>query len=106
MAKSNSGRGTKGEAIRQILTENPKTATKAIVASLAEKGVNVSKNHVYYIKSRMRQKKRRQKREKAAETTRTTAMPNPAQAVAKVKSLARELGGLKNLKQLVDVLAE
>jgi hypothetical protein len=77
-----------------------------VVEALAAKGTKVSANHVYLIKTKMKMKKRRQKREKAAATTRSTGMPNPAQAVTKVRVLARELGGLGNLKQLVDVLSE
>jgi hypothetical protein len=31
---------------------------------------------------------------------------NPVEVVLKVKALAREIGGIRNLKQLVDALAE
>src|SRR5436190_1540038 len=106
MAKANGAPGTKAEAVTAYLAENPKAKSKDVIAALAAKGLSVSENHVYFIKSKLRGKRRHEERERAAEVTRGTAMPNPAQAVAKVKGLARELGGLKNLKQLVDVLAE
>jgi hypothetical protein len=104
MAKSKLG--TKADAIREILKSDPNTPTRMVVDQLAEKGIKVHPNHVYLVKSKMKQRKRRQKREKVAATTRSTGIPNPAVAVTKVKTLALELGGLKNLKQLVDVLSE
>ena len=54
----------------------------------------------------MKSRKRRQVRANAAAMTQRNGTPNPAMAVTKVKTLARELGGLENLKQLVDVLSE
>jgi hypothetical protein len=108
MAKSSAnGEGSnKADAIRGILAERPKATVKEVHAAMAAKGLTVSENHIYFIKSKMRDRKSRRRRAKAAETTRAAGMPNPALAVTKVKTLARELGGLKNLKQLVDVLAE
>jgi transposase len=106
MAKIAKKSGTKADRIREILAAEPQTPTREVVEALATKGVKVSPNHVYLIKSKMKMKKRRQKREKAAAVIQRTGTPNPAQAVTKVKALALELGGLKNLKQLVDVLSE
>ena len=106
MAKTAKKSATKADRIREILTAEPQTPTKEVVEALATKGVKVSPNHVYLIKSKMKMKKRRQKREKAAAVIQRTGTPNPAQAVTKVRTLALELGGLKNLKQLVDVLSE
>jgi hypothetical protein len=98
--------GTKADAIREILTADPNTKTKDVVAQLTAKGMKVSDNHVYLIKSKMKARKKRQVRANAVAVTQRNGTPNPVQAVTKVKTLARELGGLKNLKQLVDVLSE
>jgi hypothetical protein len=49
---------------------------------------------------------RRQKREQAAAFSRNAGVHNPAMAVTKVRELARDLGGMAILKQLVDVLSE
>lgn len=106
MAKTAKQSSTKADLIRAILAEEPKTPTREVVEALATKGVKVSANHVYLIKSKMKMKKRRQKREKVVAATRSSGMPNPAQAVTKVRVLALEIGGLRNLKQLVDVLSE
>jgi hypothetical protein len=101
------GDGTnKADMVREILAHNPKATVKEVQKMMAERGLTVSENHVYFIRSKLRDQKNRRKRAAAAETTRATGMPNPATAVSKVKALARELGGLRNLKQLVDVLAE
>jgi chemotaxis response regulator CheB len=98
--------GTKADAIRAILTANPTTKTNDVVAKLAQNGLQVSPNHVYLIKSKMKSRKRRQVRANAAALTQRNGTPNAATAVSKVKLLARELGGLKNLKDLVEVLSE
>jgi hypothetical protein len=98
--------GSKADAIREILKTDPRTPTKVVLDQLAGKGMKVSANHVYLIKSKMKQKKRRQIRENAAAVVRMNGTPNPAMAVRNVKTLALQLGGLRNLKQLVDVLVE
>jgi hypothetical protein len=41
-----------------------------------------------------------------AAVTQLNRAPNSVPAVTKVKELARELGGVKNLKQPVDALSE
>ena len=43
---------------------------------------------------------------KVAESSRQTGSKNPVEVVLRVKDLAREVGGIKNLKMLVDLLAE
>lgn len=106
MANTAKKSATKADRIREILAVEPHTPTKEVVDALATKGVKVSANHVYLIKSKMKMKRRRQVRAKVAAVTQRNGTPNPAQAVKKVKLLALELGGLKNLKQLVDVLSE
>jgi len=103
---NNDGGVSKAESIRQVLKEAPAAATKDVVATLAGRGVRVSANHVYLIKSKMKQRRRRQKRERVAEASRKTPAANPIELVARVKGLAREVGGISNLKQLVDLLAE
>src|SRR3954464_5721612 len=119
-----SGNGTpinKSQAIRDFLTGNPAADTKAVVAGLAEKGVKVAPTLVYFIKSKRRQAdrrgqagpggragppNRRAKRGRVAESSRQTGSRNPVEVVLRVKDLAREVGGIKNLKLLVDLLAD
>lgn len=96
----------KSQAIRDIFAANPNADSKTVISALAEKGIKVSPTMVYYVRSKQRQAKRKAKRERVAESSRKTAVSNPVELVLRVKDLAREVGGVKNLKQLVDVLAE
>ena len=107
-AKESSGNGkvNKSQAIRDFYSTNPRADTKTVVAGLADRGVKVSPTMVYYIKSKLGQAKRKARREKMAESSRRSGASNPVEIVLRVKDLAREVGGVKNLKQLVDLLAE
>lgn len=104
MTKGATGSGNakvnKSQAIREMFTQDPKMESKAVIDSLAGRGVKVSPTMVYYVRSKMKQAKRKEKRDRVAATT------NPVELVLRVKDLAREVGGIKNLKQLVDLLAE
>jgi hypothetical protein len=109
MVKKNSGgngKGNKSDAIREHLAQFPKAKSSEIVAALAEKGIKVAPSLIYFVKSKQRQAKQRAKRDKVAASSRESGAANPVEVVLRVKDLARELGGIKNLKQLVDLLAE
>ena len=106
--KAPSDNGTpinKSQAIRDFLAANPNSDTKTVVAGLAEKGVKVAPTLVYFIKSKQRQAKRRAKRVRAEESSRQTTA-DPVALVRKVRGLGHEVGGIRNLKKLVDLLAE
>ena len=96
----------KSQAIRDVLAADPKLGTKDVIARLAEQGVKVGPPLVYFIKSKQNQAKRRAKRERVAESSRQAGSKNPVEIVLRVKDLSREVGGIKNLKMLVDLLAE
>src|SRR5687768_8297629 len=104
MAKN--GKVNKSQAIRDVLAAEPKADSKTVIETLAGKGIKVSPTMVYYIRSKDRQAKRRAKRARVTESTRQSLARNPVELVARVKDLGRELGGMKQLKQLVDLLAE
>jgi hypothetical protein len=108
MAKKATAEGrpnNKSEAIREALAQNPQSTSKEIIALLAGKGVKVAPTLVYYVKSKQKLAKRRQKRERVAAASRSTASSNPVELVLRVKDLSREVGGIGNLKMLVDLLA-
>ena len=106
-AASGNGKSTnKSKAIREALAENPQARSQEIVAVLAAKGLKVAPTLVYYVKSRQNVARRKAKRERASEASRTRAESNPVEMVLRVKDLARDVGGFQSLKQLVDVLAE
>jgi hypothetical protein len=96
----------KSQAIRDLFNEDPKMDSKTVLARLAEQGITVSPAMIYLVRSKMKQAKRRAKREKVVASSRMTGSQNPAELVIRVRELAREVGGYTNLKQLVDVLAE
>jgi hypothetical protein len=104
MAKTKSG--SKAAIIREILGADPRTPTKDVIARAAEKGIKVSANHVYFIKGTMKKRKPGRRGRTAATGAPADGTPSPVQAVTKVKALAQELGGLKNLRQLVGLLSE
>jgi hypothetical protein len=106
MAKAKGEAGNKSAAIRALLSENPKMPVRDVVAQLAGRGIAVRPNLVYFVKGRMRTTQRRQQRRQAAEAGQRPGEVNPVALVRKVKTLAQEVGGIRNLKQLVDLLAE
>ena len=91
----------KSQVIREVLAADPKADYKTVITKAAEKGAKVSQTMVYYVRSKLGQAARKAKREQAAANPRS-----PVELVARVKKLASEVGGMKHLKQLVDLLAE
>ena len=96
----------KSQAVRDLLAANPKATTKEIVEAMGAKGLKISPNLVYLLKSKQKRKQRKQKRLQAVAASRAAGLSNPIEAVMQIKSLASHLGGIKNLKRLVDLLAE
>jgi hypothetical protein len=96
----------KAELIRETLSQNPEMTNKEVMEALAKKGTKVSYNQVYFIKMKGKAKNRKQKREMAVSASKAAGLSNPVHAVTKVKALAAELGGMKSLKQLVDLLSD
>ena len=96
----------KSDAIREYLSKSPKATSKEVVAALAEKGIKVAPSLIYFVKSKAIHARRKASRESAAEGLRSSGMMNPVELVMRLKDLARDMGGIKKLKQLVDLLAE
>jgi hypothetical protein len=96
----------RSDAVREALAQHPKATTKEVIDLLAGKGVKVSSTLVYYVRSKQNQARRRERRDRVDQASRATPAANPVELVARVKALAREVGGIAHLKQLVDLLAE
>jgi arginine repressor len=96
----------RSQLIRDMATANRKLTNKEIVDQMAQKGHKVSQNLVYLVRAKMGRKRRRQRRELAMARSRELGVQNPVQLILRVKELASDAGGLKQLKQLVDALAE
>ena len=98
--------GQKSAAIRELLAQNPNAPVSEVVATLAGRGIKVTPNLVYALKTRAKVRRRKQKRQRAVQAGRNAGMSDPVALVLKVRQLAGEAGGMKHLKQLVDVLSE
>ena len=103
---SDGGRVNKSQAVRDFLAANPAADSKTVIAGLAEQGVKVAPTMVYYVRSKLGQARRKARRERVAASSRQSGARNPVEVVLRVKDLAREVGGIGNLKQLVDLLAD
>jgi hypothetical protein len=107
MAKASRGEGiNKSAAVREILTQNPNTPTKEVLATLQQRGIRVDPNLVYLMKSKMKAKRRKQKRQQVLANGKQLGIANPVDLILEVRRLSEKTGGIRHLKKLVDVLAE
>jgi hypothetical protein len=107
MAKKPSQEGVnKSAAIRELLAKDFHTPVSEIVKTLDQRGITVHPNLVYLIKSKAKAKRGRQKREKALQNSKELGVANPVELIMAVRQLSEKAGGIRHLKQLVDVLAE
>jgi hypothetical protein len=105
MAKRKGGT-SKSQAIRDMLAAKPKATVREIVDEMAKKGQKVSPNLVYVLKAKGKAKRRKAKRQKAVAAGRAAGHSNPVGLIVDVRHLAVKAGGMKRLKELVDILAE
>src|SRR5690242_17556501 len=97
----------KSEEIRQLLRANPKIPVKEIVSTLAGRRIKVADTLVYFVKGKMKGRKgRRKKVQQMVANVAATGNSDPVATILKVKRLSNEVGGMKKLKALVDVLSE
>jgi hypothetical protein len=107
MARSKGNGGVNmSQAIRDVLAGNPKLRTKEIIAQLADKGIKVRPTLVYYIKSKENQQRKKDKRQRAEAAAPRVSGSASVQLLVKLKQLAADAGGIRYLKQIVDILAE
>ncbi len=97
----------KSEEIRQMLRANPKMPVKEIVSTMAGRGLPITDNLVYFLKGKMRGRRgRRRKVRQMVANVAATGYSDPIATILKIKGLAAQVGGMKKLKALVDVLSE
>ncbi len=115
--KSSKGDVNKSEAIRELLKENPEIKATDAVVKLKEKGIKIAPSLFYFIKGKLKGSKgRRRKIRKNVAAVMASGNANGTQArhsggdvlstIKKVKSLAKEVGGLKKLTALVEALGQ
>jgi hypothetical protein len=104
------GEVNKSQAIRDLLKEKPDIKANDAVTALAEKGIAVKSSLFYIVKGKVAgSKKRRRKNTKAAVkmvAASTSGNGDALATIVKIKKLAAEVGGIRTLKSLVDVLSE
>ena len=107
MANKASGGINKSAAIRDLYRENPELKVKEVVSTLAAKGIDVGANLVYLVKGTLkgRKKHRREVNQAAVRVAATSGSTDAVKTILKVKAVANEVGGLKNLKALVEALS-
>ena len=106
MAKKATG-VSKSERIRELLKANPKMKATEVVSTLAGKGIKVNPTLFYFVKGKMKGRKARKKQVKAevGKVAGTTTNSDTLAIILKVKKLASEVGGLRKLHSLVEVLS-
>jgi hypothetical protein len=96
----------KSAAVREVLQKNAKAPVSEVVSTLKGRGIKVSSAYVYALKSKAKAKRKKAKREQVMATSNSIGITDPVKLVSEVKTLALRAGGLRHLKQLVDLLAE
>jgi hypothetical protein len=108
------GKPNKTEQVRDFLKANPSATAPQAITALATKGTKVTSSLVYSVKATMKSGKGSAKQlgKRAASVTTngavasTSSSNDVASTVRKVKNLASEVGGLKQLMALVEALSE
>ena len=105
MAKQKNGIN-KSAAIRDLYKEKPEIKVSEVVSTLAAKGIKVSDNLVYLVKGTLKGAKshRQQVNRTATSVATASGSTNTVATIIEVKALAVKVGGLANLKALVDAL--
>jgi hypothetical protein len=111
MAKKNDNGVNKSEEIRQLLKATPQITPKEVVATLAGKGIEVSPALFYFVKGQIKGRKARRTKSSQNTVTRVVESTHVARTdavttILKVKAWAKEVGGMKNLKALVEALSD
>ena len=106
----------RSEKIREIVEEYPHLKPSEIVDALADRGIEVKLHLVYAVLSKMKDKGAPTRRRRAVAsappaTAAVAAAPKTSEnevvtTIKKVRSLAAEVGGLDELKALVEALSE
>lgn len=101
---------SKSEEVRKLLQANPEVSFKEVKETLGKRGISVTDSLYYFVKGRIKgRSSRRQKAQKAvAQVAAATGSANgdAVKTILKVKGWAKEVGGMKELRALVEALSE
>jgi hypothetical protein len=115
MAKKKKDGINRSAAIRDLLKEMPDIKANDAVKALGEKGIKIKTSLFYIVKGKVAggKSRRRRNRRKAVEMMTAPANGGPGRGtsdalttIRKIKLFAAEVGGLRTLKSLVDILSE
>jgi hypothetical protein len=101
----------KSEEVRTVLAATPAASAKEVVATLKQKGIDVSENLVYGIKQDLAKKAQKAKATVKAAVPAKIAAPSSngrlgvGASIALIKTTAEKVGGWSALKEIVDALA-
>lgn len=109
MARKAADGVNRSQAIRDVYKAKPDVSVKEVIETLAGKGIRVKPGLVYMIKGRLSTRKRGRRKgqksaQKVAKVTAVSTNGDVLGTIKKVKALASEVGGLKKLQALVEVL--
>jgi len=110
MAKK-SGDINKSEEVRKLLKANPAITAKETVAALAENGIKISNALFYFTKGQMKGRKARKQKDRNTATAKVAEANlvikgDAVSTILKMKAWAKEVGGMKTLKALVEALSD
>ena len=97
----------KSQAIRELLQKNPKVSAKEAIDTLKTQGIKVNPSLFYFTKGKLRGRKGKRRKMHEGVVAGTNGHVAKSDALATIKSiqaLAGELGGMKKLAALVEVL--
>ena len=117
MAKKAQNGVNKSAAIRELLKGNPDIKAGDAVAALGAKGIEIKPGLFYIVKGKIAGRKTRRRRvmRKAVDVAAasggdaavgSTKKSGALATIRKVKAVAAEVGGMRNLKELIDALSE
>ncbi|MBM4067902.1 MAG: hypothetical protein FJ271_03020 [Planctomycetes bacterium] len=96
---------TKSAAIREYLKGHRRAKAKTVVAALADEGIEVTEGLVYAAKRSIKGKRKRRLAAAAITKTNPNGAVDAITLVKKVRELAVQAGGIKKLKELLEMLS-
>lgn len=94
----------KSAAIREYLKVHRRAKAKTVVAALAEKGIDVTETLVYAAKRKIKGKRKLRLAAAAVAKSNPNSTIDAITLVKKARELAVQAGGMKKLKELLEML--
>ncbi len=95
----------KSAAIREYLKGHRRAKAKTVVAVLADKGIDVTESLVYAAKRKVKSKRKRRLAAAAIAKSSPNGTVDAITLVKKARELAVQAGGMKKLKELLEMLS-